>query len=216
MRTNATLVTLVAMLVVGLGSAAPARAGSPASPPTGTVLIDVVTVNGSGCPAHNVAVTMAPDNTYFNVIYSNYLVQVGVGAQPTDSRKNCQLNLLFHLPAGFTFAIAESHHGGYVQLADGATATERARDYRPGDPAPAWKSHTFVGPLNDEWQATDAPVTPLSYVPCGTPPRVVLQTELRVNAGTSDPDTTTSFMAFDTVDAGPGYASTYHLDWAAC
>src|SRR3712207_1310352 len=67
-------------------------------PPTEKIVIDVVTVNGSGCPVGTAAVAVAPDNTAFTVTYSDYLAQVGVGAKPTDFRKNCQLALQVHVP----------------------------------------------------------------------------------------------------------------------
>jgi hypothetical protein len=53
-------------------------------PPSDHIVIDVITVNGSGCPAGTAAVAVSPDNTAFTVTYSNYTAQVGVGAGPTD------------------------------------------------------------------------------------------------------------------------------------
>ena len=77
-------------------------------PPTDHIVIDVITVNGSGCPAGTAAVAVSPDNTAFTVTYSDYLAQVGIGSVPTDFRKNCQLNILVHVPQGFTYAIASA------------------------------------------------------------------------------------------------------------
>jgi hypothetical protein len=74
----------------------------PSPPPPDRIIIDVVTVNGSGCRPNTAAVAVSPDNTAFTVTYSEYLAQVGVGSKPTDFRKNCQLNLRVHVPQGFT------------------------------------------------------------------------------------------------------------------
>lgn len=89
----------------------------PVEPPDAQIVIDVITINGSGCPAGTAAVAVAPDNTAFTVTYSEYLAQVGVGARPIDARKNCQLALQVHVPEGFTYAI--------LQPTTGATATWR-------------------------------------------------------------------------------------------
>src|SRR3954470_23164074 len=83
-------------------------------PPPDKIVIKVATVNGSGCPAGTAAVAVSPDNTAFTVTYSNYLAQVGKGAKPTDFRKNCQLNLVTHVPQGFSYAIASVDYRGYA------------------------------------------------------------------------------------------------------
>ncbi|KJK55093.1 DUF4360 domain-containing protein, partial [Saccharothrix sp. ST-888] len=87
---------------------------SAVTPPPDKIVIDVATVNGSGCPAGTAAIAVSPDNTAFTVTYSNYLAQVGVGANPTDFRKNCQLNLDVHVPQGFTYAIAAADYRGFA------------------------------------------------------------------------------------------------------
>src|SRR5437763_3163316 len=97
--------------------------------PPGKIVIDVVTVNGSGCPDRTAAVAVAPDNTAFTVTYSKFTAQVGVGSTPTDFRKNCQLNLRVHVPQGFTYAIAQADYRGFAHLEKGATALERANYY---------------------------------------------------------------------------------------
>ncbi|TWP50573.1 DUF4360 domain-containing protein [Lentzea tibetensis] len=184
-------------------------------PPPGEVTIKVVTINGSGCPRDTVAVGVSPDNTTFHAIYSNYVAAVGVGARPTDFRKNCQLNLQVNVPEGFTFGITQVDYRGFVHLEPGATGMERGNFYFHGVPASEYKSHTWRGPLNDDWYATDTvdigmPV----YRPCGEARNLNINTELRVSAGTSDPKTTTSYMAMDSTDAN--VATDYHFAWKRC
>mgnify|MGYP006199072811 CR=1 FL=1 len=95
-------VTLAAAVVIPPG-------GAPnTTPPPDHMTIDVVTVNGSGCPAGTAAVAVSPDNKAFTVTYSQFMAQVGVGALPTDFRKNCQLNLRMNIPQGFTYGIAQT------------------------------------------------------------------------------------------------------------
>src|SRR3954452_18808373 len=152
--------------------AAPASATGfmdlPVPPPTDRIVIDVVTVNGSGCPAGTAAVAVAPDNTAFTVTYSSYTAQVGVGALPTDLRKNCQLNLRVHVPSGFTYAIAEADYRGFGHLEKGASGQERANYYFQGNAPTAYISHNINGPFDDDWQNTDTTdIASLIWEPCG-------------------------------------------------
>jgi len=111
-----------ALVISLVGSSASADA-----PPVDRVVVDTVTVNGSGCPAGTAAVAVSPDNTAFTISYSSYIAQVGVGASPTDFRKNCNLNLIVHVPPGFTYAIAAVDYSGGASLAAGASAVLRTR-----------------------------------------------------------------------------------------
>lgn len=183
--------------------------------PPGKITIDIVTVNGSGCPQGTAAVAVSPDNTSFTVTYSEYTAQVGVGAEPTDFRKNCQLNLKVNVPQGFTYGIAQADYRGFAHLERGATALERARYYFQGMSPTAFIDHTFKGPANDDWQTTDkTEVAAIVYKPCGEQRNFNINTQLRVDAGTSDPAKTTSFITMDSVDGN--IATTYHFSWKKC
>jgi hypothetical protein len=184
-------------------------------PPDQQITADVVTVNGSGCPAGTASVAVSPDNTAFTVTYSNYLAQVGVGALPTDFRKNCQLSLLIHVPAGFTYAIASADYRGFAALEKGATGYQRANYYHQGSPATASSIHTWAGAFSDDWHATDVTdVASLVYAPCGVERNFNVNTELRVMAGSSDTKNATSFMTMDSTDGA--FSTVYHFAWQKC
>jgi hypothetical protein len=210
-----------------LGVLATSLLGSPASaagsaslelevpPPTDRIVIDVVTVNGTGCPAGTATVAMSPDNTAFTVTYSAYTALVGVGSTTTDWRKNCQLNLIVHVPSGFTYAINKVDYRGFASLEAGATATQRANYYFQGQTQTAYISHPFTGPLGDDWQTSDeVPVAALVWAPCGALRNLNINTELRVAAGTSNTATTTSFITMDSTDGAIN--TIYHFQWANC
>ncbi|MEU2718508.1 DUF4360 domain-containing protein [Streptomyces sp. NPDC007205] len=174
-----------------------------------------MTVNGSGCPAGTASVDPAPDRTAFTVTYSDYLAQVGVGAGPTDFRKNCQIMVRVNAPQGFTYGIAKADYRGYASLASGAWARERANYYFQGQSQTASIPHPFYGPMNDNWHATDAtPVGSIVYAPCGASRDLAINTQLNVGAGSSNPATTTSFMTIDSTDGSLN--TIYHLSWNQC
>ncbi|MFE5868835.1 DUF4360 domain-containing protein [Streptomyces roseifaciens] len=204
-----------AVALVAAASFAPSSAATDGVPPPDRVVIDVMAVNGSGCPAGTAAVAVASDNTAFTVTYSKYLAQVGVGAKPTDFRKNCQLGLNIHVPQGFTYAIAKADYRGFAHLENGAVGMERASYYFQGMSHTTSVSHRFAGPLDDNWQTTDVTdAAEVVYAPCGAQRLLNVNTELRVSAGSSDPSNSTSFMEMDSTD---GSVSTlYHFSWKEC
>ncbi len=206
----------IASMVVALSTPLAASADTPSIPtPPDEITIDIATVNGSGCPDGTAAVAVSPDNEAFTVTYSDYLAQVGVGAEPTDFRKNCQISLLVHVPQGFTYAIAQADYRGFASLADGATGMEKASYYFQGMSETTSASHKLTGSFVGNWQFTDkTDVAALVYAPCGELRNFNINTELRVDAGTSDTETTTSFMTMDSTDGN--IKTTYHFTWKRC
>ncbi|WP_405643807.1 DUF4360 domain-containing protein [Streptomyces sp. NBC_00019] len=203
---------LAALLTTALPAQGPSEGFE--DPPPDKIVIKVATVNGSGCPAGTTAVAVSEDNTAFTVTYSDYLAQAGGNSDPTSFRKNCQLNLIVHVPQGFTYAIASADYRGFAALQSGASATQRASYYFQGSPSTASRSHPFSGPYNDNWQATDTTDwAQLVWAPCGVQRNFNINTELRVNAGTSS----ASKVSFMTMDSTDGDISTvYHMAWKEC
>jgi hypothetical protein len=183
-------------------------------PPADKVVIKIATVNGSGCPLGTAAVAVSPDNTAFTVTYSDYLAKVGGNADPTAFRKNCQLNLIVHVPGGFTYGIASADYRGFASLQRGATGMQKASYYFQGSSNTASKTHNFSGVYNDNWQATDqTEYAQIVWSPCGVERNFNINTELRVSAGTSTPGSS-SFMTMDSTDGD--ISTTYHLAWKEC
>jgi Domain of unknown function (DUF4360) len=216
------------VLALSLSGSAPASSGSnhqdgafsPAlSPalaqavPPGEVTVDVLSVNGSGCPAGTATVTVSPDNTGFRVNYRRYLAKVGGGAGPTDFRKNCQLGLSVHVPHGFTYAVARADYRGLTHLAAGATGLMRANYYLQGSPGNTYANHPFTGPYHARWHRTDITDTAV-WAPCGIERILNINTELRVYAGKSNPDRTPSWMVMRSADGS--IDTVYHFAWARC
>ncbi|MEV8539268.1 DUF4360 domain-containing protein [Streptomyces sp. NPDC051572] len=184
------------------------------NPPPDKIVINVATVNGSGCPQGTTAVAVSEDNTAFTVTYSAYLAQVGGNSDPTAFRKNCQLNLVVHVPQGFTYAIASADYRGFASLQRGASGAQKASYYFQGSSNTASKNHPFNGPYDDNWQANDTTdVAQLVWAPCGVQRNFNINTELRVSAGSSS----SSAVSFMTMDSTDGDISTvYHMAWEHC
>ncbi|WP_443059191.1 DUF4360 domain-containing protein [Streptomyces sp. NBC_00435] len=196
-------------------SAAGATAGpGTLAAPSDKVTVDVATVNGSGCRPGSATVAVAEDNSAFTVTYSEYLAAAGGNSSPTDSRKNCLLSLIVHVPQGYTYAVAQVDYRGFGSLQPGAIGTQKASYYFQGMKQTDYRTHRFQGALEDNWQATDTTgIEALAFAPCGELRNFNINTELRAEVGTSDPSRT-SFMALDSTDGSIN--SVYHFSWKKC
>jgi Domain of unknown function (DUF4360) len=194
-------------------SVAPAADAADTTPPADRITVDVMTVNGSGCPRGTASVTELADNTAFTVTYSDYVAQVGPGADPTDIRKNCQLSLLVHAPAGFTYAIAEADYRGHAHLEKGATGLQQANYYFQGESETVPVAHPLSGPYDGDWQHTDR-AGAVIWAPCGADRILNVNTELRVSGGSSDTKNAASYLA---MNSARGSVNTiYRFYWKRC
>ncbi|SDT81309.1 DUF4360 domain-containing protein [Actinoplanes derwentensis] len=203
-------------LLGALAMSAPVQAAPDAAPkPDKMMVIDVVSVNGSGCPENSADVQVSPDNTAFTVSYSEYTASVGPKANPLDFRKNCQLGLDIRVPGGFTFAIASADYRGYASLKPGARGQQIASYYFQGHSNTTRSTHDFKGPIEDSWQRTDkVAIAATSFLPCGERRYLNINTELRVNRGTSDAKKHTNFLTMDSTDAS--LSTLYRVVWQKC
>jgi hypothetical protein len=180
--------------------------------PPGKITVDVVTVNGSGCPAGTAAVAVADDNTAFTVTYSDYTAQAGSGSSPTDFRKNCQLNLRVHYPQGFTFGVAKADYRGFAHLPRGAKGMQRASYYFSGSSSTGMSTHNINGPKTDNWQFTDATdVAEIVFAPCGMVRNLNVNTEVRVS---TNPSNQPAFVSMDSTDGSVN--TRYQFAWKRC
>ena len=187
---------------------------SATSAPTEKITLDIKTINGSGCPAGTATASadVSPDNTSFTVHYSNFTAKSGGGASAIDARKNCQINLLVHVPQGFTYAIAEADYRGYAHIESGATALEQANYYFTGTAPTARIRHTFSGPFNGVWRTADVTaVDDLVFAPCGEDRNLNINAELRAEAGSSSG---TSYIEMDSEHASVD--TIYQFAWKTC
>jgi hypothetical protein len=194
------------------GSLAVAQPAMADAPPAGKIAIDLVALAGSGCKAGTAVVAVSPDNTAFTVIYSEYLAQAGPGIAVTENRKNCQLNVVVHVPQGFTYGIAKVDYRGYGALLKGSTASQRANYYFQGMTQTSTVVHNITTPLDGNWIASDTvPVASVAWHPCGELRNLNINTELRVAKGTA---TDVSYVTMDSTDGS--IATKYTLSWRKC
>lgn len=185
-------------------------AAATASAPSGTITVEVVAANGTGCAPGTATVAGKPDQTGFRIRYRDFLAEAGGNSDPTDRRRNCQLGVLVSIPAGWTFAIAEAEYRGRAKLEDGATGLQRTNYYWQGSSDNTYVDHPFTGPVHDFWRTTDVAHT-LVYRPCDTQLVLNINTELRVDAGTSTKKSSLSMRSTE------GDVDTlFNFSWVQC
>lgn len=210
---------MLGMLAVAglvLSSVAAPAVSSAVAPPSDKITLDIKTINGSGCPAGtaDASASVTSDNSSFTVSYNNFVAKDGAGTGPLDFRKNCQINVLVHVPQGFTYAIAQVDYKGFAHVESGATALEQANYYFAGTSPTARIRHTLTGPFNGDWHTTDtADVATLVFAPCGEDRNLNINAELRADSGTS-PASTTTFIEMDSEHASVD--TLYHFAWKKC
>jgi hypothetical protein len=181
------------------------------TPPADSIVINVVTVNGTGCKPGTAAVAVADGGLAFTVTYSTYLAGAGPSFKVTDGRKNCQLNLKVAVPAGFTYAIASADYRGYASFTKPATAVQKANYYFQGMPETVQQTHNIT-PRQDDWQFGDSvPVEALVYKPCGEIRNLNINTELRVASTNKKVD---NYAEMDSTDGS--ISTKYHFNWLKC
>ena len=163
-----------------------ARGARAADPPPDRVTVEVITINGSGCPAGTVDVAIAPNNTALTLIYDALAAEIGPDARPSAFRRNCQLTLPLHVPSGWTYAIASVRARGDLFLASGVSATVKRAFAFQGEVMPVPWSTTIAGPSEDDWELHDAvDATQLRWAPCGEQRLLNVNSELRLARGSS-------------------------------
>ena len=207
---NAVLAVVSTVLALSLSTPAHAATDALAAAPDGKVTLEVIAANGSGCAPGTATVLANSDNTGFRIRYNDFVAEAGGSADATDRRKNCQIGVVVTVPAGWTFAIAEADYRGRARLYAGATALQRTNYYWQGSSENSSTEQAFSGPFNGYWTTRDvAPV--LIYTPCAEQKVLNINTELRVDGGTS------AYKSSVSMRSSEGDVDTlFNFSWTRC
>lgn len=194
-------------LLASLAATAAVPSSSAAAPPPKKVVVEIVSANGSGCPAG--AADVSADGSSFTLVYRGFAASTGPGSDPLDFRKNCQLALDVRTPHGWTWGLNRIVTRGTVSLRSGASGTQATHYYWAGGADTDRLSDTFTGPLKGTWSRTHKiPKSDVSYLPCGSSRYLNVNFELKVDAGS------TAGRNALTMDSTTG--SDFHVLWRKC
>jgi hypothetical protein len=162
---------------------------TPTPTPTGTTgpEVDVVTINGTGCPLNSGAVEVSEERNRLVVEYSDFMAASGPGLTAGNARRNCQMMLDITAPDGYTFAVSSLRMEGTADLPDGTTAVVKTNSYFQGSTASLSLQEKITGPSRDDWAFTlDVPLVSRVYKPCGEDNRLLaVNNQVQLNGVTT-------------------------------
>ncbi|TYK46166.1 DUF4360 domain-containing protein [Actinomadura decatromicini] len=198
-------------LASGFVPSAAASTRTPAAGPSG-VTIAIATTNGSGCATGTASAVLSEDAGAFLIKYTDFTARAGGSSKPTDARKNCQISLKIRAPESFTYAISGVEHGIHSNLQTGAKGTYKSSYYFQGAQQTEGFPRELSG-VNDNFQFIDVvPEGQFVWKPCGVERNFNVNTELRVDKGTSDESKVSSVS----MNTGDGGRTLYRLAWKSC
>lgn len=176
------MLNTAAAALVALSALAPTDTAEEPAP-----VLEVVTVNGSGCAAGDADVTT--EGRTFTIGYHTFLARAGGGSSPLDMRKNCQVNLAVSVPDGYTYGLARTTYHGYAHLQPGASGLNRVSVYLQGSSQTEVVNRAFTGPTSGDWENSYRPSpADVLWAPCGTKRNINVNAEVRATLGSADPD----------------------------
>jgi len=128
-------------------------------------LVDV-SYGGTGCPDDTANVLVDNQSHTFSILFDAYVV-----SQPgpiTERRKNCDMRLLFDVPYGYQFSIAEIRYKGFAELPRYVNGYQSATYEFPLF-SPQYTSRTILrGDYLGDYDRTDiVPLYSNVWSPCG-------------------------------------------------
>jgi hypothetical protein len=208
-------VAVLTVLFSGLVAPGPARAAAETSePPTEPAHMELLTQSGAGCAPGTVSASMLPDNTAFQVDYTDNRAVTGGGAGAVEFLKQCSVGLLLHPPEGFSYALVRRDNWGRAHVEPGLRASYALDHYYTPSSVPSHKTtESLLGPFDGEWH-TAYLVEPARqiFVPCGQERVLHLITHLYLARG--DAAAAPSWISMQTSDAQ--VHALYQLEWKRC
>lgn len=205
-----------AMLAPGQASArpGPVRAAD-------QVFIKQVTYGGSGCTTNDSVSELDDVNQdgfpdQFSIFYFNYIAHSGPGTNASDWRKNCNINVILHLPQGFQFSIFQAHYAGFTTLPFGISGTQTSTYTFVFHPGSATLHSTWHGPIQQNYDFTDTlRFESLVWSPCGLEAPLNIRTQIFLSGSTqqliSDPS---ALITTDEIDGR--VKQIFGFQWRAC
>jgi hypothetical protein len=163
-----------------------------------------ITYSGSGCSPGSASIALAEDRSSFTILFSEFIAS---NANPTDSRKDCTINVDLIYPEEWSYAIQAVDYRGYAQLPAGMSAVHRSQFVFQGNRSPNTRT-SLVGPLNEDYFIREE--QPLEFSKCRTRVKGRISTVLQLNGSSAQP----AQLTVDSVDQS--VTQTYTMQWKKC
>ncbi len=165
---------------------------------------------GTGCPAGSAAVALSPDAQSLSILFDSFVVQAG-GDFDSVGRKNCNLAVPVHVPAGYSVSIFQIDYRGFNYLPIGASSRFSVEYFFAGTRGPVYNK-TFNGYLNENYLIGNSLVgSAISWSECGDSVTLRANTSMMVNNRNRQES---AMSTVDSVDIDAGIY--FRLNWRPC
>src|SRR5690606_1809372 len=135
------------------------------------------------------------------------------GISVLQSRKNCQINVNLHYPAGFQYSILGVDARGFIALDKGVTATQKTTYYFAGEQIQASTQTDFAGPVSKDYLIHDEiPFTSTVWAPCGQVQALNINSQVRID--NSKNSSGSGLVSTDSVDGKVTFV--VGVNWQTC
>ncbi len=166
------------------GVAEPDYTPTPPVASVGRPRVDVITINGSGCPMASGVVDISERRNRLAVRYSGFMAEYGPELTAGERRKNCQMMLDVEAPEGYTYALDSVNLEGEADLPAGVTATVQTWTYFQGMTNDMILADEITGPSRADWALTQkVPTADLSFRPCDDTGRLLAVNTIALLSG---------------------------------
>lgn len=180
------------------------------------VSIESISYGGDGCRPGTVSVILSPGATELTVLFDEF--QTRVGADVTNSRKNCEVKVKIKKPRLWSYRIDSVDFRGFIHLDRGVRAEQKV-DFQNG-PSHAGFNKSFgyqrwVGPTSENYLLqTIKPLNGpdlLSCLPAKKSVELKLRSSIELKGGGGHQG---GMMAVDSADGRVVHR--YRLSWISC
>lgn len=178
------------------------------------VYIRSISYAGTGCPAGTVAQNVSADAQAFTLLFDSFVAQTAPGLPPTESRKNCTLNIDLAVPPSWSYSIFTVDYRGYANLEPGVTGIQKSTYYFQGQRNQINLQTTIVGPQARDYSLRDTlGLQATEWSPCGGTRALNINAQVRVEKPFNRPQAS-GLMTIDSIDGEVKLI--YGLAWRRC
>ncbi|KAE9367247.1 hypothetical protein N431DRAFT_308212, partial [Stipitochalara longipes BDJ] len=129
-----------------------------------------ITYRGTGCPQGSLSSVSTISDTRGVMVFNGYNSSIGLNISPTESRKNCQINLYFQYPNGMQYTPVSIGYSGFANLDAGVQGLHKTTYYFSGASDQVSTSQAFVGPTSGAYSFKEAidPTGTIIWSPCNS------------------------------------------------
>lgn len=176
-----------------------------------------ITYAGRGCRGPTSTDIISLDRKAFTVIFSDFLAEVGPGANGGRKKIKCKVTIDLQVPNGWSYHIFNSTYRGYLFLEEDVTAyfTSSYNFQGMGNANEPSKRDRIIltSDNNDFFQADfQNEYSPVVWAPCGKQRAVTINTELELEKKKGSPNS--GFFAIDSLDGE--FHQKFHIAWKRC